>query len=419
MPPPRRKLHELKPVNRGGKAYVYRMRKWVHLGKWDTVKDEPTAEAAAKLDRYRALWRVDPVASPTDDDDNPFLVQLWRDWRTSGTAPPGMLADIQRAERYLFGTEDAPAMHAFTRVEEFGAAELLAWQRHLCELTDPVKGGGTRLRLVRSTISQMIKPLRLCYAWGVIVGRVDQLHAAALTLVPPPAAGTVKEKKRRPGVTRAAVDAAIPHLSPPLRAAVELLWLTCARPSEILSLRAGEIIRGGTILTASAVSLDLPPGVWAVVKAEHKTDGTEFDRVIFFGPLAQAILAPMIEGLAAEEFIFRPADGKAARKELEKAKRKPGNYGTYKPRKGAEGERQPGEMYDSNVLRKAVKRACQKAKVTVWLPYSLRHSTFKRVQQQFGRDAARVYGGHKVGGATEIYAGADLATAARVALAMG
>jgi len=42
----KRPLHELVPVCRNGKAYVFRS-KWVCLGKWEG--DEPSAEAVARL----------------------------------------------------------------------------------------------------------------------------------------------------------------------------------------------------------------------------------------------------------------------------------------------------------------------------------------------------------------------------------
>jgi len=410
-----RKLHELKPVNRRGGCYVFRNRKWIHLGKWDTRRDEPSPEAAAKLDRYRALWRVDPTAGSVASEQI-FLVQLWRDWRLSSMAPRRQSEDAVRAERYLFGTVEEPRPHAYTLVDDFGAPEFLAWQTELCETRNE---DGT-LRLSRSTIMQMIKQVRSCLSWGVIMGKVDQAQAAMIQLVPAPPRGSVKEKVRRRGVPREVVDAALPHLTPPLRAVVELLWLTCARPSEILELRAGDIARGGKVMTPSAVVLDLSKlRVWAAVLREHKTDDGEHDRVIFFGRRCQRILKPFLEGREPGEFLFRPADGKAARKEIERSMRKPGGYGSYKPRKGESGERQPGECYTDDVLRKAVRRAAKRAGVGHWSPYQIRHSVFREVQKRYGRDAARVYGGHVVGGATEIYAGADLERAAEVARAMG
>jgi integrase len=172
----------------------------------------------------------------------------------------------------------------------------------------------------------------------------------------------------------------------------ELLWLTCSRPLEILTLRRGDVQTGGKLMLASGLELDLDEfGVWAAVKDKHKTDDGGYDRVIFFGPQCQAVLAPFLDRVPTA-FLFDPAEGRG---------------------------RKPGEKYGEKVLNKAIKRVCQRMGVVPFSPYQIRHATFKRVQKEFGRDAARVYGGHKVGGATEMYAGADLAMAAKVAAKMG
>jgi integrase len=179
-------------------------------------------------------------------------------------------------------------------VSNFGARELKLWQHSLCEL----KNDKGELRLTRSTIMQMEKMVWLLYEWGFVEGRVDQLDAAASTLVKPPQRGKVKESVKLKGVARSLIDAALPHLTPPLQAAIELLWLTCARPSEILGLKVKDIIRGGTVLTDSAIELDLMKmNVWAAIKRDHKTDDTDFDRVIFFGPKSAEDPRSPAEGL--------------------------------------------------------------------------------------------------------------------------
>ena len=48
-------------------------------------------------------------------------------------------------------------------------------------------------------------------------------QAYQLSKVPPPQVGAVRENVKRRSVSSAAVDAVLPLLSPPLRAAVELI----------------------------------------------------------------------------------------------------------------------------------------------------------------------------------------------------
>jgi integrase len=256
-----------------------------------------------------------------------------------------------------------------------------------------------------------------------MAGRVEALQVAALTLVKPAPRGTVKESTKRRGVQRKTADAILPFLSPPVRSIVELMWTTCARPDELCRLRVRDIARGGSILMESAIELDIDSlGVWAAVLSEHKTDDpeSEFDRVIFFGPKSQAILRGIIDdGRGEADYLFRPADGRAAFIEGQRAKRKPGGYGSYKKVKGEAAKRKPREAYDSQTVRNSVIRACERAKVPIFTPYQIRHSVFKLTQARYGRDTARAFGGHRVGGATENYAGFDLTAAAKVARETG
>ena len=145
------------------------------------------------------------------------------------------------------------------------------------------------------------------------------------------------------------------------------------------------------------------------MKREHKTDEGDFDRVIFFGPKSQAVLAPFMAGQADEAYVFRPMEGRMSA----------GNLGVYKPVKRGENRRTPREYYHYSSLENAVERACEKAGIAKFVPYSLRHSVFRKIQALYGRDGARVFGGHKVGGSTEIYCGSDLTLAAKIASEVG
>ena len=77
-----------------------------------------------------------------------------------------------------------------------------------------------------------------------------------------------------------------------------------------------------------------------------------------------------------------------------------------------------GNHFTAPVLQNSVRRACIRMGHASWQVYSLRHALATRVQQKFGRDAARAVLGHG-GGMTGGYAGVDLMTAARVMAEMG
>lgn len=387
---PSKKLHELVPIRKGTKAVVnYGGRSGVYLGPWDAEKDEPSAEAVRRLAELVARWRLGGVAGPRAGGLT--VLGLWRRWRESPEGRTRDAATAGRLSRFLFGTAAAPGPHASTPATAFGSPELREWQAGLCAATNA--GGGKRL--ARETVRKVVRMLRACFAWGVLERIVTHDQYRELELVPGPADGQAKPDGRRKGVAWEAVAAVLPRLSRPMAAYIRLLWYTCARPGELRFLRCGEVRTGGKLLAASGVVLDLKKlGVWAAVKEEHKTDGGGYDRIIFFGPKSQRVLRPLLRGRPAGAAILRPRDAGA-------------------------GAGHGGERYSETAVLEAVKRACRRLGVPRWTPYQIRHSAFRLVQQRFGRDAARVFGGHKVGGVTERYAGSDLNAAAKVAAKWG
>lgn len=400
--------HELVPYRKRYSAVVRWRGKEVYLGPWDRARDEPSIAATARLADLVALWKADPVAEPVRPRGE-TLAALWLDWRQSPEGAARFRGSAGRAARFLFGTAAEPGPNRHTVATDFRGEQLRAFQRQLCEA-----------KLARDTVVKAVRCVRECFAWGLVGRRVEYDQFRELELVPPPARGQVKEATKRRGVLWATVEPVLPHLTAPLAACVRLMWLTCARPSELLRTTCGEVKTGGTLHAVSGIVLDLDElDVWAVSRTCHKTDGTEYDRVIFFGPKARDILRPLLAGQPPEAAVFRPADGRAQWAAKMAARRKPGGPGSHKKLKGAAGRRKPGETYFRNTLQNAVAEACEAHGLTYWTPYQLRHQVFKLVQQKFGRDAARVFGGHQVGGATEDYAGTDLTTAAKVALAWG
>ena len=69
--------------------------------------------------------------------------------------------------------------------------------------------------------------------------------------------------------------------------------------------------------------------------------------------------------------------------------------------------------------RQAIRRACQRAGVPVWLPNQLRHSRLTEIRARYGLEASRVCGGHREVGTTAIYAQEDRELAKQVMLDMG
>ncbi len=410
MARPSRKLHELIPKRRGEKTYVWHGNRWVYLGKWEG--DAPSDAAIKRFNEYKELWKIDPKAKAKSKSDT-LLCELWEDWLNSPEGPmPDSRRDVCRTERLLFGTQDAPNAFATMKVSEFTAPGLRAWQSHLCQLKDH-KG---KLRLSRDTLRRCVHLVQKCFKWGAVGGVVDQNHAASLLFVEPPAKGKVKECRRIASVDKATSERVIPFLSPPLQTAIKLLWLTTARPSEILGLKGEDsedqsaenqyhrIRRTGCILLRGGARLDLEhEGVWAAVLDEHKTAGKGFERVIFFGPKAQEILRPIVGTVG---YLFKPAEGRVCRWAKRERKLKVG--------KGC-----PGQIYTSDTLANSVKHACERAKIGHYSPYQIRHTASAAIMDSHGKEAASVYMGHKPSGITANYTGNNLRLAAKVAREVG
>ncbi len=383
-------LHQLQ-LRRDGKlaACSWLGTRW-YFGAWDIDRNCPSEEALAKFQQQVATWRVDPKAGQVEAG-NRYLVELWADWIQAGGVP-NRQEDLRRCAEHLFGTSKAPGPYLMTTVHQFGKPQLAAWRDHLCALQH-----NGRARFGTFMVNLYLSFILRCFQWGEERGLVHEERVASLLRVKK-AAGLARAPVKRRGVAWELIEATLPHLPAPPRLAVQLLWLTCARPGEVLGLRCEQIRRGGKLVTDHGTPIDLDRhGVWAAVLGEHKTSDTDYDRVLFFGPKSQELLQPL---LGRGGYLIRPSD--SFRRGVERE--------TFTRR---------GETYDAHGLARAVKRACQAKDLQHWTPYQIRHRVFRLVQAEHGRDAARSFGGHTVGGATEDYAGADLNTAARVAAAWG
>jgi len=96
------------------------------------------------------------------------------------------------------------------------------------------------------------------------------------------------------GFSEGAITATVLGIRHPaaVRAIVQLLRLTGSRPSELLSIRPCDLDRSGE--------------TWAFTLPDHKTAWKGKSRVVHFGPEAQGVLAPWLEGVGPDEFVFSP-----------------------------------------------------------------------------------------------------------------
>lgn len=166
----------------------------------------------------------------------------------------------------------------------------------------------------------------------------------------------------------------LPELRPVVRAIVETLLWTGARPSEVLTLRRGEIVQSGKIELASGAWLTLG-GVWAAVRTKHKTAYAGHGRILFFGPRAQATVTPFLDRDAGA-YLFSPREA-VHPKQLHRQRRK------------------VGERYTPGALTHAIHAACERAGIPKWGSYRLRHNACTRLANELGPNLARIVLGHR------------------------
>jgi len=247
----------------------------------------------------------------------------------------------------------------------------------------------------RNSINKDIHRIKRMYRWAV----EEEILSASTYHQLQCVRGLAKGKsaaRETPGVRpvlRKHVDAILPLLPPPVAAMVQLQLLTGARPQEVSCLRPSDVKDAGS-------------GVWHYVPLSHKTEHHNRNRVIVLGPRAQEVLRPWLDR-DAEQYCFRPAEAVAwmiAKRRVRQAK--VDNCGVRQP---------VNETYDRHSYRKAVQRACLRAKVPAWSPNQLRHTAATEIRNKYkSLDAAKAVLGHTDTRVTEIYAERDLGLAETV-----
>ena len=241
--------------------------------------------------------------------------------------------------------------------------------------------------LARTTCNKYTGCIKRMYKWAAAQELVPAEIYQALCSVDGLRRGKTeaRESASREPCDLAHVAAVNPFLSRQVWAIIELLRLTCARPSEIAPLRPRDIDRTGPL--------------WVADLDKHKTMQHGKRRVLVFGPQAQAVLRPFL--LRDEDAcLFTPAEAE------EEGGRKVG-------------ARKFNPYYTADSLCQAVERACVKAKVPHWTPYQLRHTGATAVRAAHGIEAAQDVLGHANMDITLVYAQRSLERVKAIMLEMG
>ena len=257
----------------------------------------------------------------------------------------------------------APFFHL--RIDAFGAPQLRMLQKRLDASGKYVKG----------TVAGYIGLVRRVFRWGRMEGLVSRETVVDLTEAITRSTSRVNPPREsvRPEVYRKT----LPFLVPPYREIIQLLYLTGARPSEILNMRTDEIDRSSP--------------TWLYRPAHHKSGYHGKTRLIPLGPQARELITTWFDAHPKRVgYLFQRGD---------------------LPRNHFVNIRPIHFIQLSDIVASAAKRAG----VPHWTPYQLRHLVATEIQRSSGIEAAGAVLGHASINTTQIYIDRNTAAACQVA----
>ncbi len=305
------------------------------------------------------------------------------------------------------------ALYGHSKAADFGPKRLRAVRDRMIEIG-----------WCRTYINRQVSRLKRIWKW-----------ASAEELVPPHAyhglqslAGLKRgrseahESKPVTPAPDSSVDATLPHLTPTLRAMVEVQRNTGMRTGEVVLMRTAD--------------LDMSGAVWVYEPEFHKTQYCGRRRQVFIGPKGQKILRPFLRR-NLQEYIFCPARSEAERRTRTHEERttpmscgnRPGTNRKQHPRC------RPGQRYTTDTYAAAIAYACRRAfpapegtegetlrawrRDHSWSPGRLRHTFASRIRREHGLESAQVLLGHSRADVTQVYAERDQARAVDVIATAG
>ena len=126
------------------------------------------------------------------------------------------------------------------------------------------------------------------------------------------------------------------------------------------------------------------PACWTYVSWRHKGQHRGRERVIHLGPQAQALIRPFLT-LDIAAYLFSPRRAvEQYRAELRARRKSPLTPSQSSQRPKPNPKRTHGDLYDDGSSRKAIRKACVKAGVPIWLPHQLRHAAATEFRRRYG-----------------------------------
>jgi integrase len=250
----------------------------------------------------------------------------------------------------------------------------------------------------RKQVNNMVGFVRQMFRWGEARRLVPVGQYAHLKTLEPLREGRENDE-RFWEVEDEVIERTLLLLPPVYQAIIRILWWTGARPKEILRMRVGDIER--QVVENDGIKAE----IWSLSPKKHKTAKKNKRRAVAFGSREQAVLAPYLADKTADDFVFRPEDVIAERKQSARAKRKtkvqPSQIERERNRK-ENPKRKCNPYFNTNVVGNALRDAIAGANKTLpereripeWTLYCLRGKYVSEYVEKYGEEAAALMVGH-------------------------
>jgi len=341
------------------------------------------AEYARVIGEWQASRGCPPGPVPSDITINEVLLRFWHHVQEHYRHPDG--TPTTEVENYRQALRPIRELYGHTLASGFGPLALKS-----------IRLSWVNADLTRRFINQRVGRIKRMFKWAVAEELVSAAVYHALQAVEGLKQGRSAAHDLPPiePLSAELIDAVLPHLRPQVRAMVEVQRLTGMRPGEVCRMRW--------------VDLDEHGALWVYRPGRHKTAYRGRVREILLGPRAQAILNGFRKP-DANAFLFSPRE---AVEDLHRGRAAGRTTKYYLSRQGrqtrkAKPKRKPADCYTIQSYGYAVARACERAGVSVWYPYRLRHTFATEVRKEFGLEAAQVLLGHSRADVTQVYAAAN------------
>lgn len=358
------------------------------FGRWPIeCGDTPPPEVQQKYDEWKKTWIASGFQESAADKRGATIHELVDAFKAWAETPAGYKQPNKpNSELYCVRSACRLLRAHFGEVEaDRFTADHLRRLREIFVRHRDAKGKPWS----RDYVNEQVNRVRRVFSWGVWNGNMVQpatvLHLRELPGFRKKRTDAPESPKRKKPVDQAVIEQTLEKMEtrwPSVWRMIQVHRLVGCRASEICTLRPCDIDK------------DAAPDCWKWTPMEFKQEGQDVEVYYWFGPKAQTLLAPALEGKAPTDWVFPTL------------------------RKRGEGR------YRKDSYNRAIARVCERFGLPKWSAGRLRHTCATAVKQhentagRNGTEGAQAVLCQAEPGVTERYAKRD-AVARRIMAEIG